>query len=139
MHNAQRDGHAANVLPKERPGADGGQILQPMVPIDPVLLGGQGMARPFKEHPEIVCILDEFHDLDDDLARAGVRHDPLDLPHFMAPELSQIRVNRGTGLAPQFQTPCRACGSILDLMHGRSERGLIARSNRVADEGEPVV
>jgi hypothetical protein len=39
VDNAQGHGHAADILPKERSGADGRQILQPMVPIDPALLG----------------------------------------------------------------------------------------------------
>jgi hypothetical protein len=97
------------------------------------------VARPLKEHPEIVFILDEFHNLNNNVACPSVRHHPLNLTHFMAPELSQIRVNRSTGLAPQFQTPRRACGPILDFEQGRSERSLIARSNGVADEGKPVL
>jgi len=107
--------------------------------MEPALLGGEWLASPFEEDPEILAVLYEFQDIDDHILRARIGHHPLELAHFMAPELPQVGVHQRPGFSPQLQASQRAGCPILHLVERGLERGLISGSDRVTLEGETVV
>ncbi|WP_245496536.1 hypothetical protein [Lichenibacterium ramalinae] len=82
----------------------------------------------FDKDAELLVVLDSLQDFCNDLAGAAARGHALDLPDLANPELPQLLVHRGAGLAPQLEASLATAGSVHDLVpHGvhrlASDRG----------------
>jgi len=56
-----------------------------------------------RDDAKVFFILNELDDIDDDVPRPGIGHDPLHLAHFMYPKAPQVLVHRTSGLPPQLE------------------------------------
>lgn len=65
--------------------------------------------------------------------------DPLHLAHFMEPKLSQIFIDRRSGLLPEFKAAVLPRYAIFNLEHRRSQRLPISRSDDTAVKVETVI
>ena len=112
MDNSDRLDDALNISPEERPRSRRTKVLEPVLTRGPLALNLQWLSFMCKKDPKLLFILDEFQDIDDNFVRSGIRHYPLDLSHFVQPELAQVLVRGRSGLPPELQASLLPRGSL---------------------------
>lgn len=74
------------------------------------------LTYPIEDESEMILVLDKLQYTDDDVARLGIGCKPADLPHLMAPELTQISVALPAGFAPKLQSHFLTGGALVHLV-----------------------
>lgn len=90
-----------------------------------------------KQNAKIFFVLHELKHVDDDVARAGVGHDPLYLTHLVDPESPQIGVGICAGLTPKLEIAIMPSHFVEDCELCSLKRSTIAGGYRGILKGEP--
>jgi hypothetical protein len=122
MQYAKRLGNAREIAPQHYSAEWHPQRPNPISGWSPTQLGMQRYSAGFMKHAERVGSLHHADHADHDVVGAGIAHHSFDLEPLMAPELTELRVDAGAGLQPEFEDPVLPGRSIGGLDQSRPER-----------------
>ena len=103
MDDAERAYNALDVVPEEYPRTRRTKVAQPVLARNAFTSFAQGLPDALQKNAKLTVVFDEFHHVNHDVTRTGVGHNPLDLSHLVQPKLSEVFVDRLSGLSPEFQ------------------------------------